>query len=653
MMTCKTIAGFNCSYIRLPTHGVLLEIFERRSCLSGSLKRCDASRREIASMDLNSIYSVLDRIGVARTKVFVSISSKDKEKALRLVSMLEDSRIRQWCMYYEKGRERNMSGDNYKDVIASELRECCTFVWMVSKHSLRSDEVADEIMQIVDARKKEPYARIQIIPIIIDDINIADIPQRVADWDIITPQVISRRYTDNSTDADIHRIFDEICSQYINVLLENIGLCFQKNKDALKFEFLMCKCIEGKCSASTVSEDIKGSSEMAVEQLKELHVVSNELHEYDCNTYSCMIIAGNILGAEKIEDGIKRYAPEKRGIKYFYYVPVSYIDDCKVAFAKIRSFVSKNEASRKEVVNMIKREYCFKKKIFSFLSELAEMREDDFIEQYGITRRSDKEKIYSLFAEDDVQVYFDYSEDHDNYIFRVPDEVKAWLIGDCKVTYNNLQESAFSFIDFIGKFLGVLKEAEDKNNIAFERLSKRYSHLNNLKLLEEWQICKRSMSKLNARRLVNRLLSADSDMGGPTLKTRFPRLSSWMEFDTDSEGNEISMDYETVEAACRNLVIVPVTAESNIKLCYSFALFYSSDGLSGAWYSTGQKEVNGFIENTVMTCNIERRSDLLPELCEAFEYLILSNQSIGYILEKNKSKYYTKILNMGRSDTSL
>lgn len=596
-------------------------------------------------MDLNSIYPVLERIGVVRTNVFISISSKDKEKALKLVSMLDDSHIRQWCMYYEKGRERNMSGDNYKNIIARELKECCTFVWMVSKHSLASDEVADEITQIVEARQQEPYARIQIIPVIIDDINVSDIPERVAAWNIITPQVISRRYTDKSTNDDIHRIFDEICSQYVNVLLENVDLCFKKREDSLKFESLMRKCIEGKCSASTVSEDIKSSSEMAVEQLREMHIVSNELHEYDCNTYSCMIIAGNILGAEKNDNGFKKYAPEKRGVKYFYYIPASYENDCEAAFTKIRNFVSKNESSRKEVVNMIKREYCFKKKIFSFLSELSEMTEDDFIEQYGITRRSDKEKIYTLFAEDEVQVYFDYCEDQDSYVFRIPEEVKAWLVGDCSVTYNNLQETAFSFIDFVGCFLDIIKDAEDKNNIAFERLSKRYSHLNNLKLLEEWQICKHSMSKLNARRLVNRLLSADSDMGGPTLRTRFPRLSDWMEFDTDAQGNEISLPSEVVDAACKNLVVVPVPVGSNIKLCYSFALFYGVDGLSGAWYSTGQKELNGFIENTVMTCNIDRRSDLLPELCDAFEYLIMSNQSICKILGDRGSRYFAKTLN--------
>lgn len=47
-------------------------------------------------------------------------------------------------MYDENGKERNISGDVYTEVISKMLKKCCVFLMPISKHSLSSAEVRRE-----------------------------------------------------------------------------------------------------------------------------------------------------------------------------------------------------------------------------------------------------------------------------------------------------------------------------------------------------------------------------------------------------------------------------------------------------------------------------------------------------------------------------
>ena len=88
---------------------------------------------------------IIDELGLDRDLIFTSISSTDKAVALRLVKRFSAANVKQWCMYYENGTDRNISGDVYPETISSAISHSCIFVYLMSKRSLESEEVMKEI----------------------------------------------------------------------------------------------------------------------------------------------------------------------------------------------------------------------------------------------------------------------------------------------------------------------------------------------------------------------------------------------------------------------------------------------------------------------------------------------------------------------------
>lgn len=591
-------------------------------------------------MDGKKISSVLANLNIKRDSIFTSISSKDKESALRLVKVIEEMHLNHWCMYYENGRDRNISGDRYPEIISSALARCCVFLMLVSKHSLASAEVRKELTMVTEGAKKDKFKNLKIIPIFLDDINNDDIPDDIAKQSGITPQVIVRRMNEQSTDDDIKEICEEIRSQYLSAIFDTINDKYIREKNSQKFVNLMNTCVKSKCVAQTVSEDIKESTEISAERLRELHILSNELLEYDCNTYSCMVIASNLLGNETIIDGKKVYEPQKNGVKYFYYYPESIKADCLTAFNKIKGFVTKDANSRKEVVRLIRREFCFRNKVKTFFSGLNDMTQADFAKQYHIVEKTDYEAFEKLFAENETQTYFAYSDEDD--IFQVPEEFFMWLLGDVdKYSYDNIMQTSYMFISFLGKFVNLLDNAHDINTVSFESLKKRYQYLLKLQRLEEWQMGKIILSQAESKRLVNYLLDYSSDSPSKSEK-KFPRLSNWMEFEHDENGNILPLSEEIIDGAFANLVGIPIKENDDLRLCYSFALFVNESTMSGAWYSTGQKEQNGVAYDMVMTYSIEKRSKCFDQLMDAFEYMVSINENVEATLRKYDSELLIK-----------
>ena len=99
-------------------------------------------------MDNSYIYNVLEGMNIQRSLIFTSLSSKDKNVALRLINRIEEMDLNHWCMYDGNGKERNISGDVYTEVISKMLKKCCVFLMLISKDSLSSPEVKREIAEV-------------------------------------------------------------------------------------------------------------------------------------------------------------------------------------------------------------------------------------------------------------------------------------------------------------------------------------------------------------------------------------------------------------------------------------------------------------------------------------------------------------------------
>ncbi len=574
-------------------------------------------------------------MNVQRTLIFTSLSSKDKSVALRLIKRLEGMDLNHWCMYDENGKERNISGDVYTEVISRMLKKCCIFLMLISKDSLASAEVKREIAEVTYTAYNEKHSRLKIIPILINDTSEKDIPEDVVKLSGITSEVIVRRLTPQTTEAELDEICSEIRSQYIATILENVQQCFIKNNESQIFLNIMDRCVKQKCSVETISNTIKQSREVFTDSLRELHVISNELLEFDCNPYCCTVIASNLRGNEVLIGKKKTYDPQTQGVKYFYYYPESSEPEYQTTFEKIKSFIRKDTKSRREVASLIRKEFCFRNKIVSFFSEFNDMTQAEFIDHYHIVGAENLNKFKTLFDDNETQFYFAYADADD--IFQVPDEFIAWLDGDTdRFTYNNVVEVSYQFISFIGKFVDLLDSCVDINKVSFESLKKYYQFLIKLQKMEEWQNGNLRLPAAESRRLVNYLL--DYTVGSTRKGTRkFPKIANWLSVEYNDDGSVKSIDPDIAEKAFANIIPIPLKITDALKLCYSFELFIEDALLTGAWYSVEQYD-SAKNDNMVFSYEINRKSEIFDDFIGAFKYLIEIEPGVKDILEAQNSR---------------
>ena len=586
-------------------------------------------------MDNSYIYKILDEMNIQRSMIFTSLSSKDKAVALRLIKKIEEMDLNHWCMYDENGRERNISGDVYTEVISRMLKKCCIFLMLISKDSLTSAEVKREIAEVTYTAYHEKHSKLKIIPVLINDTSEKDIPEDIIKLSGITSEVIVRRLNSETTTEELDEICSEIRAQYISTILENIQLSFIRNNESQIFLNIMDRCVKQKCSVESISNTIKQSREVYTDSLRELHILSNEMLEFDSNPYTCTVMASNLRGNEIIVNKKKTYDPEEQGVKYFYYYPENCEAELQTTFEKIKSFILKDAKSRREVLSLIRKDFCFRNKIVSFFSEFNDMTQAQFVEHYHIVDEKDCKRFKQLFDDNETQFYFAYADEDD--IFQVPDEFLAWLNGDTdRFTYNNVIEVSYQFISFIGKFVTLLESCIDINKVSFESLKKYYQFLIKLQKMEEWQAGNIKLPTAESRRLVNYLL--DYTAGSTRKRTRkFPKIANWLSVEYNEDDTIKQLDPEIAEKAFANFIPIPLKPSNALKLCYSFELFIEDATLTGAWYSVEQYDP-AKNDSMVFSYEIDRKSALFDEFISAFKYLIKIYPHIEEILSSHKSR---------------
>lgn len=586
-------------------------------------------------MDNSHIFKILEDMNIQRTMIFTSLSSKDKKVAMPLIRKIEQMGLNQWCMYDENGKERNISGDTYTEVISKMLKKSCIFLMLISKDSLSSVEVKREIEEVTYTAQTEKYSKLKIIPVLLNDTSEKDIPEDIVKISGITSEVIVRRINENTKEAELDEILSEIRAQYISTILENVQCCFAKNKDSQVFLDIMDRCVKQKCSVDSISNTVKKSREVFTDNLRELHIISNEMLEFDSNPYTCTVMASNLRGNEIIKDNKKTYEPTTQGVKYFYYYPDSCEPELQTTFKKLKSFIMKDQKSRREVVGLIRKDFSYRNKIITFFSDFNDMTQNQFAEHYHIVDEEDYKKFKELFDDNETQFYFAYADEDD--IFQVPDEFFAWLSGDAeRFTYDSVIEVSSKFISFIGKFINLLENCKDVNKLSFESLKKHYQFLIKLQKMESWQAGRIKMPTAESRRLVNYLL--DYTMGDTRKRTRkFPKIATWLDVEYNEDGSIKQLPQDIAEKAFENFIPIPLKPNDALKLCYSFELFIEDVMITGAWYSVelfdGEKN-----DNMVFSYEFDRRSEIFESFIDAFNYLFEIYPQVKQILIEKKSK---------------
>lgn len=574
-------------------------------------------------MNKSAIDGMAKQLNLERYKIFVSLCSADIEKVRDIIDSLESLDVCYWSMYYSNGQERNFGGDKFESEINRQISRTCLMMPILSKNSLASSEVLKELKSYSEMVAVSNN-KLQIFPIAIEDISYGDLPDSIKSLHIIEKDTLIRYF--NKDTAPV--ILKEICRKYLSALLENVNYAHSKMVDSRIFVDLMNYCIGKECIARSVNDDIKSCDEVNPAMLKEAHILTNELNNYDCNTYSCMIISSNLAS--------KDHTGKNAGVKYYYYCPREYVKESWEPFQnKIRSFIKKDNSARQEVANMIRREFCLRNKMSDYFRSFDNMKKKDLLNKYHIVIGKDVKTFDDLLMSDDNAFSISY-DDYDEDIYSVPENFIKWLEAeyDGGVTERAAKADAYRFIGFLEKFVAILNDVMDVNPILVNEINRYCKYCVKLRDMERWQLREIKLDAQDARKIINYTLnSKNAEEKGAC---PFPKIGNWMQFNYDADGVEIEVSDKDVEDAMRNLYCLPLSPEMSIEPCFSFVFFINTNSASASWYSTGINSATSSSSDTVIVYDAE--NDEYRKFASAFCYLATLDERIRSVLVRSDSE---------------
>ena len=623
----------------------------------------------------------LDGLDLQRTTCFLSFNNQDWEIVKLFKNKLESLDVDVWSMFGNNKENTVDSGQNYIDSIKLCASEVCLVVTFISKRSIDSNEVKNELIDIRKELIDNPtHPIIRLVPIYIDDTKPEELPSELDNnqklfymcsfkSDIDPTKVIYQRYNNDNLDD----ICKDIHEQYLCSLLENATQKIKLIRDSEKFLVLQNACIKQSCQTNTISDDIINEpTEVDRSGKNEIHVLTatNDILNYDNNTYSLMLIAGNLLGEPETEGNLKKYSPIERGTKYFYYVTSENKNTANSFREELKHFIKKDQYARRKVTGFIRKDYAFKWNLITFFySNFQNKKIDKIIDNFirGYSKES-KELLSSVFYEPQFKKFITSTSDYDLGatvdMFRCKADFVKWLKDDkCTSTYTNQLETINDFISFVNTFFDKVKTilgADYYRNRRFKGLMEFKDRINNLLQLEKWQNGE-FMSSYDSNSLFNKFFARDfsndtqdeSQEENDQEFDKYNRLESWMSFSYDNNQNSLEIPDEIVEQAYNRCYIVEVkdafdnelTDKKLLKLCYSFVLFISEKDKTGAWYTTGINKIGNKSTGYATTYNINIESspkEIYQGLLDAFNYLLEVNPSAKKILVAANSQLVIK-----------
>lgn len=595
----------------------------------------------MVQVNFNAIYDLLEKANIKQNQLFISCSNKNFEVIAEFIKMVSEEDIAFWCMYDKNGKQVNHSGIDYKEAIDKALSHACSFVCFLSEDSIVSPEVQEELIKVAKLKKDN---NITIHPVFMDGLSFDDV--NAQKLNVKSEFLIKYNLPSDATIADLgiissnsignflgreklHQVFNNIAYTYYLSMLTSITDKYTKSIEAQRFCNLMNACIKHPCCAKTISTDIKYSDEInESHKLQELHILSNELMSYDCNPYSCMIIATNLLG-NRVEapDGQRPYYPEKYGVKYYYYCTEEYLSTYEDQVReKITSFLRKDINSRKEVIDIIKGEYSRELDLVEYFKTFDLKCVADLVKKFNLSSQSVIEELNELF--DNEPDLTTINRKRRTVCIKQPSTFIRWLKGQ----KNYDRKSIYKYIDLMNNIKIVIKR-EDNDAVNKDLLTEFQDHIQDLiymRELEEWQYDGKEVRSV--KQLVKLLL----DPNNSNDDEKFPKLVQWLCTDMSDE----KMLDLCVEQAMKNLYFITVNDDELLQLCYSFIIYIQTDKTTAMWYTTGYSQntdaSNG--EGTVIVYEIPEGSVENKQVIDAYSYMISINQSAKKTLVESKSK---------------
>lgn len=534
-------------------------------------------------MDVRSTKTMLNA-----NQIFIICAAEDKEYVIALQKNLKERDLKVWSMFKDDGKFSVPTGDNHLSFAIEELKNSCMAVLVISKNSIAKGSKTDstiynEINNFHHYTKVcEKYA-MRLFPVWVD----TDAPGRVPDsWNAFgginsatimkTLNKVKRDGVEEIDSDMLNRLCNEIARDYYTCMQENYRYILDNKYNLVVLGNRLMQST--KTMVKTVSDDIRQTDENDSDSLSAIHLITNEISEYDCNAYALMIISANLLGPA--HEG--KYQPRKNGVKYYYYCPEKYLasgieEDYK---ERIISFLKRDEAAITYADNSIRARYVKEKGIKTYLMEHIDGQElSSILHSFSIQSSAEADFMQAL------EPYDGDFYDSDDQQIQLPYFFFNWLSGR-DIRFNT------RIFGFMHTVLDFLKSQPDHDESMVEKLKDVTSMLDKIYNLHTYLTGESNgLTHSKFKSIAKKVICFDNDQNNVLIER-------WV-IDRAEENEWAGQDMEEiVQEAMENIEFIPIKESEDFVLCNSFAIYDHKNKQTGkqskdlVWYSTANDHVN-------------------------------------------------------------
>lgn len=527
---------------------------------------------------------------LSANQLFIICAEEDKEYVIALQKNLRARRLAVWSMFKDDGDYSGGLGQNHVEVAQQELVKSCVAILLVSESSIRSGAekgsfIFEEIKlfhSLVTARK---IYHMQLIPICIGKDFFNCLPESWTQFNINSLKLsttLRMKSTPGGSEInknELNHACNEICNMYFECMNANYKYILENKYDLVVLGNRLMQ--SGDTVVKTISDDIRQTDENDSDSLNAIHLITNEISEYDCNAYSLMIISANLLGMP--DRGM--YDPAKNGVKYYYYCSQKYLEGIEEDYKnRITSFLRRDEEAITYADNSIREHYVVSQNIISYLSDTFQRKSVSAILLEFSIPETEKAQFMELLEQYDGDFY-----DSDTECVEFPVSFLEWLFGKKNVSLKaEVFELVFEFINQISLFL---KSTPIHNAAKVEKL------IGVGKMLDRIYNFHTYMHGKNSRLTHSKFSSIAKKVIGLKKDQNNTLIERWC-IDRERSDEWENQDMEKViAAAMQNVVFVPIKESDDFVLCNSFAVYDHRDKQTGkrkkqlVWYSTAHNSV--------------------------------------------------------------
>lgn len=427
---------------------------------------------------------------------------------------------------------RHSEVGRYPERIENILSQCDNLILVLAGDTLQQYNSEDDWVyrELLTANKGGK----RIIPVYFQNANtdFSNLPDSIKGIKIEQLQAVE--YTHEHSSAVINQLIT-----YLNNSI-NRWKCVE----------LLLKNLDSNCKAQGLGKFILGSSEMRQESKCEVHLLTNNLIDYDLTVIAEMAISTNI----------------SKGIKYIYYCPL----ECQTEFEELRArvnwYLGKKTNAMNEVDRWIRAYYIANSEVDIWLNRINKVRTSTILNDF-FSSLCDK-------CQKKVQEKLDLLAIKDLRIGREQIDVLVlieWINGEMKTT-PKIEKIIRTFHSLLSD---LCDNCEYNTDFSLNEWKKNCDFLYDLLVTSKWIIKEMNEKKEEA-------LSFLSKIGVDE------QIISWLEKEPVNNEDEIC-------ELLRNLYFCELDEKRvPIKCCYSFSLLLNPDGSINAsgWYKASARNID-------------------------------------------------------------